>query len=34
VTVLAGDLKKTEPGKVKEVRPRVVVCDGRVVWEG
>ena len=31
VVVMAADLEKTDPGTIRDVRPRVTVCDGRVV---
>ena len=32
VTVLAGNLEQTDPEQIRTVRPRVTVCDGRVVF--
>jgi len=32
VTVLAGNLERTDPGMIKTVRPRITICDGRVVF--
>ena len=34
VTVLAGNLEQTDPEQIRTVRPRVTVCDGRVVFGG
>lgn len=34
VCVLPVDLEKTDPAAFKGVRPRMTVCDGRVVFEG
>ena len=32
VAVLSGDLEKTGPEKIRNVRPRITICDGKVVF--
>ena len=34
VVVLDSDLENTAPDKMRNVKPVMTVCDGRVVWEG
>ncbi len=34
VVVLPADLEKTDPAGLKGIRPKVTVCDGKVVFEG
>ena len=32
VTVLAGNLERTDPDAIRTIRPRITICDGRVVF--